>query len=115
MQFSTIIAFFAAAALVAASPMSLQARELSSHVVGSDHNENSNEGLNNGQSNLNKGTIKGDYTVSQAIHSCGNGQLNCCNTVDQGDKKAEGLVGIAAEVIGGLGMGCSPIAAGRKY
>lgn len=113
MQFSTILAFLSAAALVAASPMGLEARQFDAGVVASDKNENVNEGLNNGQSNLNKGVVKGDYTVSQAISSCGNGQLNCCNYVEQSDQSAEGLVGLAANVLGPIATGCSPISAGE--
>lgn len=111
MQFSIILTFLSAAALIAASPMGLEARQFDTGVVASDKNENVNDGLNNGQSNLNKGVVKGDYTVSQAISSCGNGQLNCCNYVEQSDQSAEGLVGVAANVLGPIATGCSPISA----
>lgn len=113
MQFSTLLAFLSAVALVAASPVALESRQFDQGVVGSKKNEHHNEGLNNGQSNLNKGTVKGDYTVSQAISSCGNGQLNCCNYVEQTDQTAEGLVGLAAQALGPIAVGCSPIAASK--
>lgn len=112
MHFATFFAILSAASLIAASPVTFEARAFDHALANSKTNENINEGLSNGQSNLNKGIVKGDYTVSQAIESCGNSQLNCCNTIDQGDQKAEGFLGIAAEILGGVGVGCSPISAG---
>lgn len=112
MYFITFFTILSAASIVAASPMIFEARAFDNALANSKTNENINEGLSNGQSNMNKGVVKGDYTVSQAIDSCGNSQLNCCNSVDQGDQSAEGFLGIAAEVLGGVGVGCSPIAAG---
>lgn len=112
MQLTTFFTILSAASLVAASPVIFKARAFDNALANSKTNENLNEGLSNGQSNQNKGIVKGDYTVSQAIESCGNSQLNCCNVVDQGDQSAEGFLGIAAEILGGVGVGCSPISAG---
>ncbi|KAI5797844.1 hypothetical protein DFH27DRAFT_624690 [Peziza echinospora] len=108
---SVTFATLASAGTVTPSVLTELARRQFDSGTNNDKAVLGNDGNNNGQSNFNKGTVKGDYTVNQAISSCGNAQLNCCNSVEQADQDAGGLVGVIATVAGPLGVGCSPIAA----
>lgn len=84
-------------------------RAFDTGVAGSHVNTQANKGLNNGQANGNKGIVKGSYTVVQASKSCGNAQLNCCTSVEQGEGSSAGVVAATLGIADKLFVGCSPV------
>ncbi|KAI5803545.1 hypothetical protein DFH27DRAFT_652694 [Peziza echinospora] len=108
MQFSTLLIVLSAAVFAAATP--LNSRQIFDDGDNTDSAILKNTGNNNGQANGNKGVVKGKYTVDQAIDSCGNGQLSCCDSVEQADESTSGFLGIVLQGVGPLGVGCSPLA-----
>lgn len=103
-----IFSFLALALAVSASP--LIGRQIASSGNDGEGNQNvGNKGQNSGNSASNKGTVKGDYMVEQAVQTCGNAQLNCCNKVAKnGDTTNAGLLG-AVFGSGDVGVQCTPV------
>lgn len=103
-----ILSFLALALVVSASPLAVR-QIASSGNDGEGNQDVGNKGQNSGNSAANKGTVKGDYTVEQAVQTCGNAQLNCCNKVAKtGDTTNAGLLG-AVFGSGDVGVQCTPV------
>lgn len=103
-----ILSFLALALAVSASPL-ITRQIASSGNDGEGNQDVGNKGQNSGNSAANKGTVKGDYTVEQAVQTCGNAQLNCCNKVAKmGDTTNAGLLG-AVFGSGDVGVQCTPV------
>lgn len=99
------IAILTLALTVSASP--LVARQIWGD--GEGNQEIGNEGQNSGNFVENSGNIGGDFTVKQSIKTCGNAQLNCCNSIE---KKGDTTnIGILASLLGSgdVGIQCSPV------
>jgi len=108
MQFKNLFALITLAAAVSAAPYAqgsdfTQEKQLQGAAQG-------NSGQNSGISSGDAGKVGGDYTVEQAVTTCGNAQLNCCNRIEEsGDETNAGLLANVLGGQGGVGIDCSPI------
>jgi len=107
----SIISILALALSVSASPLiGPQITSIEDITEIADGNQEvGNAGQNAGNSASNRGKVAGDFTVEQAVQTCGNAQLNCCNKVEKkGDTTNAGVLG-SVFGSGDLGVQCSPV------
>jgi hypothetical protein len=104
MQFKSLFAVFSLVAIAAASPVAQFGGGTTQGAA------QGNGGQNTAASGGSAGKVGRDYTVEEAVNTCGNSQLNCCNRIEQaGDETNAGLLANVLGGNGGVGVDCSPI------